>query len=633
MGKFYITTPIYYVNDEPHIGHAYTTILADVLARYHQEAGDQVFFLTGTDEHGQKVYQAAQERGVDPKKHCDETVVRFKDLWKRLHINYNHFIRTTDPEHKEIVQEILRSIHDKGDIYFDEYSGYYCVGCERFYTEKELSKGSSGEERKCPQHQTELNIITEKNYFFKMSKYQQRLIDYINDNPEFIQPDFRRNEVLGFLRNPLGDLCISRPKSRLTWGIDLPFDTDYVTYVWFDALINYVSAIGATQNDDLFNRWWPADYHLIGKDILTTHAVYWPTMLFAADIAQPKTIFAHGWWLSEEFKMSKSLGNVVRPLDLIEEFGVDPVRYFLMRDMVLGQDANFSSDAFIRRYNSDLANDLGNLVGRIRSLIQRHFDGKIPGPGEEGTDETELRSYGDRIGPTVDERFETMKVNEAVQETLQFIRAINRYMEVSRPWNLVKTNKEKAGTVLYFAAESLRLGLQLLHPIMPARTEKMLAMIGVTEPNFTDRSWGVLKAGTALGEFEVPFPRIEIEETGSKEMKEEKMTPDGLSIEEFAKMDLRTAEVVQAERVEGTSKLLKLQIRVGDEERQIVAGIAEHYAPENLVGKMIIVVVNLKPAVIRGVESNGMLLAATEDDKIVLLTLDDPSIGAGAKIT
>jgi len=627
MSKFYVTTPIYYVNDEPHIGHAYTTILADVLSRYHREIGDEVFFLTGTDEHGQKVYRAARERGVEPKQHCDDTVIRFKDLWEKLHIDYSYFIRTTDVEHKEIVQIVLQKIYDKGDIYFDEYSGYYCVGCERFYTSKELEDG------KCPQHRVELKIITEKNYFFKMSKYQQQLIDYINEHPSFIQPDFRRNEVLGFLRQPLGDLCISRPKTRLEWGIDLPFDKDYVTYVWFDALINYVSAIGITKDDSLFQMWWPANYHLIGKDILITHAVYWPTILFAADIPQPAAIFAHGWWLSEDFKMSKSLGNVVKPLDLIEEFGVDPVRYFLMRDMVLGQDANFSLEAFVRRYNSDLANDLGNLVGRICTLIKRHFDGKIPPFEEDEERESELRFPGRRIGLIVNERIETLRINDAIEEILQFIRAINRYMENTEPWKLVKSDRKRAGTVLYTAIESLRLGLQLLHPIMPSRTERILSMIGVNEPDLQNRSWGILQSGSELGEFEVPFPRIEFEEISQEKIEEEDMSKDGISIEEFAKVELKTAEVVQAEQVEGTDKLLKLQIKIGQETRQIVAGIAEFYQPADLVGKMLVVVTNLKPAVIRGIESNGMLLAATSDDSIVLVTVDKPSIGSGASIS
>lgn len=633
MSKFYITTPIYYVNDEPHIGHAYTTILADVLSRFHRWLGDETFFLTGTDEHGQKVAQAAKERGVEPRQHCDETVVRFQELWQKLNISNDFFIRTTDDNHKQVVQSILQKIYDSGDIYFDEYGGYYCVGCERFYTEKELDEGG-----KCPQHQKELSVITEKNYFFRMSKYQQRLIDYIHEHPDFIQPEFRKNEVLGFLQQPLGDLCISRPNSRLSWGIEIPFDSDYVTYVWFDALINYVTAVGAVHDEERFEKWWPADCHLVGKDILTTHAVYWPTMLFAADIPQPKTIFAHGWWLSEDFKMSKSLGNVVRPLDLVEEFGVDSVRYFLMRDMVLGQDANFSVDAFVRRYNSDLANDLGNLVGRITTLIQRNFDGRIPQAAVAGELELELTEHGGRMGETVRDLILRMKVNEAVEEVLQFIRSINRYMERREPWKLAKTDKDQAGTVLYHAAEGLRIGLLLLMSIMPARTKRILNMIGAADDDSSGASWGGLKPGSRLGEFELPFPRIELEEKEDKSKKdktaeEKKMTDGIISIDDFVKVELKTARVIHAEKVEGADKLLKIQIKIGDEERQIVAGIAEHYAADDLVDKMIIVVANLKPAEIRGVESNGMLLAASSDDAIVLVTVDDPLVGSGVRIS
>ncbi|MFQ6607665.1 MAG: methionine--tRNA ligase [Fidelibacterota bacterium] len=625
MSKFYITTPIYYVNDEPHIGHSYTTILADVLARYHREEGDEVFFLTGTDEHGQKVFQAATERGIEPKKHCDEMVLRFRDLWQKLHIEYDYFIRTTDDDHKAVVREILQRIYNNDEIYFDEYTGLYCLGCERFYTEKELEGG------KCPQHQKPLKEIKEKNYFFRMGKYQQRLIDYIHDHPEFIQPKVRKNEVLGFLRQPLGDLCISRPKTRLSWGIELPFDADYVTYVWFDALLNYVSAIGSTVNENEFKRWWPADYHLIGKDILTTHCVYWPTMLFAAGIPQPRTIFAHGWWLSEEYKMSKSLGNVVKPLELIDRYGVDPLRYFLMRDMVLGQDSNFSLEGFVRRYNSDLANDLGNLVGRISTLVRHHFAGKVPELVGKTEEELRLVEAGNSLADKAINLIHQMRMNEAVETVMQYIRSINRYMEKKMPWKLVKSDLKTAGSVLYHAAESLRIALQLLHPIMPLRTAKVLGMIGANVRELKS-SWGQLQPGSDLGPFEVPFPRIELnQETELAE--EENMTVDLISIEDFTKVDLKTAEILDAEKVEGTDKLLKLQIKVGEENRQIVAGIAEYYSPVELVGKKIIVVANLKPAVIRGVESKGMLLAVRTSDSVVLLTPDDTGVPSGLKIS
>lgn len=532
-----------------------------------------MFFLTGTDEHGQKVFRAAKKRGVSPQEHCDGMVVRFKELWDRLHIQYDRFIRTTDSDHTAVVQTILQRIQDKGDIYFDEYSGRYCVGCERFYTEKELVDG------KCPQHRRKLEEITEKNYFFRMSSYQEQLVRYIEDHPGFIQPEFRRNEVLGFLKQPLGDLCISRPKSRLPWGIELPFDPDYVTYVWFDALLNYVSAVGATRRDDMFKKWWPADYHLIGKDILTTHAVYWPTFLFAADLSLPESMFAHGWWLSEDFKMSKSLGNVVRPLDLIEECGVDPVRYFLMRGMVLGQDSNFSLERFARRYNSDLANDLGNLVGRISTLVRRHFQGRIPSPGSAGDEEAKLRAFGERIPGEVMARIDAMKVNEAVEETLQFVRAINRYMEKSQPWKLVTSDKDQAGTVLYYASESLRIALALLHPIMPVKCEQILSMIGALKPdepyreNVAEPSWGRLPSGNELGDFEVPFPRIELQPADATK-EEREMTEGIITIEDFQKIRLKTARVTEAQKVEGADKLLKLQIDLGEDKRQIVAGIA-----------------------------------------------------------
>ena len=428
--KFYITTPIYYVNDKPHIGHAYTTILADVLSRYHRAEGNDVFFLTGLDEHGQKVQQAAAERGVKPKNHCDEMAPRFLELWEKLHISNDDFIRTTEDRHVKVVQDILQIVYDNGDIYEDEYEGFYSVSEERFITEKEAESDEFRDIKK----------LKEKNFFFKMSKYQQTLIDHINDNPNFIQPEHRKNEILGFLRQPLGDLCISRPKSRLNWGIDLPFDNNYVTYVWFDALINYVTATGFGVNEESYQKWWPAEYHLIGKDILTTHAVYWPTMLMSAEMPLPKSIFAHGWWMSGESKMSKTLGNVVNPLDLIEEYGVDPVRYYLMREMVLGQDASFTMESFIKRYNSDLANDFGNLLSRITKLIEKNFDSVVPNPGKSTTADNEIKVSAEKVITLIHTLITEMKVHEAIEETLQFILGVNKYMEHRAPWKLVKND-------------------------------------------------------------------------------------------------------------------------------------------------------------------------------------------------
>ena len=593
-----------------------------MLSRYHRAGGEEVFFLTGLDEHGQKVQQAAEKKGMAPKQHCDEMAPRFLELWEKLHISNDDFIRTTEDRHAKVVQDILQMVHDNGDVYEDEYEGLYSVSEERFITEKESETGEFRDIKK----------LKEKNYFFRMSNYQHALIDHINDNPGFIQPKHRKNEVLGFLKQPLGDLCISRPKSRLNWGIDIPFDTDYVTYVWFDALINYVTATGFGTDDESYNKWWPCEYHLIGKDILTTHAVYWPTMLMSAKLPLPKSIFAHGWWLSGESKMSKSLGNVVNPLDLIEEYGVDPVRYYLMREMVLGQDASFTMESFIRRYNSDLANDLGNLVGRVSTLIERHFDGVVPLKGDLTDAETELSKKADSISNLVTENISNMRLSEAVEETLQFVRAINRYMEQMAPWKLVKSDTSRAGTVLYIATDCLRQAVALLQPIMPARCEKILHMLGVSMASAKE----CLEAGSQMGAFEIPFPKIELPDTNLDKVKDEKenvMCDGKISIDDFAKVDLRTAVVTAAEKVEGADKLLKLQLEVGGETRQIVAGIAEHYAPEDLEGKTIVVVANLEPAVIRGVESNGMLLAASSDDLVVVVTVDDSKVGSGIRIS
>ncbi len=493
--SFYITTPIYYVNDIPHIGHAYTTILADVLSRYQKQLGNDSFFLTGLDEHGQKVQDAATKRGIDPTDHCDEMSKRFTSLWERLHISNDDFIRTTEKRHKNVVKEILKIVYNAGDIYEDEYEGLYSVSEERFITEKEADTGQFRDIKK----------LKEKNYFFRMSKYQKALIAHINSNPKFIQPDHRKNEILGFLKQPLNDLCISRPKSRLNWGIELPFDSGYVTYVWFDALINYITAPGFLDDNISFDKYWPANMHLIGKDILTTHTVYWPTMLMSSGIELPKTIFAHGWWLMGDEKMSKSSGNVINPMDLIDDYGVDPVRYYLMREMVLGQDANFTLKSFVNRYNSDLANDFGNLLSRISTLINKNYDGYIPKVSSLGDEEKRLKSISVELVKKFDNNMLRMSINEAIEETLQFVRNINRYFEHMAPWKLVKEDLKSAGTVLYTGAEALRICAVLLSPIMPQRIQILLSALNTES---VDRNWGGLKSGTRLGKHKPLFPRI-----------------------------------------------------------------------------------------------------------------------------
>ena len=503
MKKFYITTPLYYVNDEPHIGHAYTTILADVISRIQKMQNNEVFFLTGTDEHGQKVEEAAKKNNVSPKKHVDQYVKRFKKVWKEIDIDYTDFIRTTDTRHIDVVIKILNILFEKEEIYKSEYEGLYSVSEERFITEKEAEEGNF----------REIKTLKEKNYFFKMSKYQDKLINHINNNPDFIQPESRKNEILGFLKKPLADLCISRPKERLQWGIELPFDNNYVTYVWFDALINYISAIGWNENNEKFKECWPANYHLMAKDILTTHCVYWPTMLMACNIALPKTIFAHGWWLMDDIKMSKSIGNVIKPLDLAYKYGSDSLRYYLMSNMVLGQDASFTLDSFIRKYNSDLANDYGNLVNRVLIMINKNFDGKIPEKYDYDKTDMELIIKAKEMPNQILNYYNNLKIHKAVELIMQLLRSVNKYLEVKAPWKLIKSNDDddifKASTTLYIAAELLKIGTILLHPIMPDKTQKLLQSLNVDIKK--DLLFGTLNSNTKISTANNLFPRIEKE--------------------------------------------------------------------------------------------------------------------------
>ncbi len=493
---FYVTTPIYYVNDKPHIGHAYTTILADVLTRYHKVLGEESFFLTGLDEHGQKVKQAAEARGMTPIDHCNDLAPRFTSLWEKLEIQNDDFIRTTQERHITVVQAILQKVYDAGDIYAAEYEGWYSVSEERFITETEKDSGGF----------RDIKQLKEKNWFFKMGQYQDKLIQYIQDNPEYIQPEHRKNEILGFLKQPLGDLCISRPKSRMDWGIELPFDKDYVTYVWFDALINYISAIGYFSDEKKFNQWWPA-IHLIGKDILTTHSVYWSTMLFSLGLPLPKTIFAHGWWLLGESKMSKSLGNVISPLDLVDQYGVDSVRYYLMSQMVMGSDANFTVESFITRFNNDLANDFGNLLNRVSGLIKKNFNACIPECDELRDSDQNIKVLAETTKTNVFESINRYEIHKAIASVLALVSMTNKYIEHQSPWKVAKEDLQRTGTILYVATEALRISAVLLSPVMPAKTEVVLDVLGALN---TDAAWGNLSSGTKLKDHEALFPRLEL---------------------------------------------------------------------------------------------------------------------------
>ena len=649
LKTFYITTPIYYVNDVPHIGHAYTTIAADVLARYHRQWGHDVFFLTGLDEHGQKVQQAAQKAGVDPTAYCDRLAPQFQNLWKRLNISNDAFIRTTDARHKAYVQKTLQSLYDKDLIYRADYTGWYCTFDERFWTEKDVVGGL------CPDCKRPVERLSESNYFFRMSNYQERLTTYIQDHPDFIQPESRCNEVLGFLRKSLEDLSISRPKSRLSWGIELPFDADYVTYVWFDALVNYISALDYLTPKPSFDQYWTthstetaADrtvLHLVGKDILTTHAVYWSTILMAWGRALPTTIFAHGWWTVEGEKMSKSRGNVVDPNAIVDEFGVDAFRYFLLREVPFGQDGDFSRDAMIGRINSELANDLGNLVNRSLTLIERFAQGTVPAHTRAADTEMEirLRKTINGLFASAERHVTNLEFNRALEAVWELVQLGNQYIDKSAPWTLAKKTEDKArlDTVLYHGAETLRILSLALYPFMPQTAQEMVRQLGLTadlsNPNADELNWGYLKPGTRIAKGQPLFPRIETtaKTQGDKPVTQDQQSvpssTDQITIDDFRKVSLRTGKVVAAERVPKSTKLLKLHVDIGTEQRQVVAGIATKYAPEDLIGKRVVIVANLKPAKLMGVESQGMVLAAGDDDVSALLTTIE-DVPPGSKI-
>ncbi len=622
--KFYITTPIYYVNAEPHLGHAYTTIVADVISRYHRLAGFDTFFLTGTDEHGIKVVEAAEKANETVSQYVARISAAFRNTWPGLNISNDYFIRTTDLKHKDTVRKILSRVHEKGDIYFSEYEGKYCKGCERFYTDTELEDG------KCPIHKEEPEIIREENYFFRMSKYQSWLIDYIRDNPDFIRPERYKNEVLSFLRDPLEDLCISRPKKRLSWGISLPFDENYVTYVWFDALINYISALDYPDGK-LFKKFWPVVQHIIAKDILKPHGIFWPCMLKAAGIEPYRNLNVHGYWNVDAGKMSKSLGNIVRPLDLATKYGLDAFRYFLMREMVFGLDSDFSEEALVNRLNSDLANDLGNLVSRSITMAVKYFGGVIPETVALEGEDFHLKETASRVTEDYHSTMRKFGFHKALMLVWELIGAVNKYIDTMKPWEIAKSNQEHLSVVLNNINHSLKIVSMLLWPFMPQTCEKIQRHLGLEkvspELNFSGfNEWGKPNSARPIEKIPPLFPRVNFR----KGKEAEKQTSSQVTISDFQKLDLRIGVIREAEKIAGSEKLLKIEVDVG-EKRTIVAGLAGHYEPDQLKGKQATVVANLEPAKLMGIESQGMLLAA-EDPKGVHLLVPDANVKPGSKI-